>query len=201
MEAAFSFLFWTIISEVKDYGIGICCPRPRDSFSYGGLCSHNALIKMVVGNFDLSDEQLEAIAAEIKEKNRLYQANYYQHLRAQDPEGLTARTREASARYNKNSHDKALAKGRRYLVKAKASRKYYCDICELACTKLYEFERHNASRRRLSNVAKAKSGLVKKYRCAVCSYSCTKPSHLETHKLGKRHLQRVAEAESTSSST
>jgi len=194
IEAALSFLFWTMKSKVKDYGMHICCPWPRDSFSYGGLCSHNALTEMVAGNFDLSGEQLEAIAAEIKEKNRLYQAKYSQDLKAKDPESLTVRMREANARYNKNSHDKALAKGQRHSAKAKASRRYYCDVCELECTKKYEFERHNASRRHLNNVEKAKSGVVKKYRCDVCSYSCTKPSHLETHKLGKRHRQRVAEA-------
>lgn len=79
--------------------MGICCPWPRDSYSYGGLCSHDALLEMVAGDFDLSAEQLEAIAADIKEKNRLYQANYYQNLNAQDPEGLAARMRESNARY------------------------------------------------------------------------------------------------------
>lgn len=57
---------------------------------------------MVAGNFDLSGEQLEAIAAEIKEKNQLYQAKYFQDLKVKDPESLTDRTREANARYNKN---------------------------------------------------------------------------------------------------
>lgn len=200
MEAAFNFLFWSMKSKVKDYGLGICCPWPRDSFSYGGLCSHNALLEMVAGDFDLSGEQLEVIAAEIKEKNRLYHVKYYQHLLAEDPEGVKARMREADARYRVVSHDKSLARGTRYSLKAKASRKYYCDVCELECTKKYDLERHHASRRHLNNVAKAKSGVVKKYRCDVCSYSCTKPSHLETHKLGKRHRQRVAEAGSSLSS-
>lgn len=106
--------------------------------------------------------------------------------------------REASARYSENSHDKVLAKGRRYSAKAKASKKYYCDVCELECTKKYECERHNASRRHLSNIAKAKSGVVKKYRCDICSYSCLKQSRLKTHKLGERHRQRLAETESSS---
>lgn len=41
-----------------------------------GLCSHNPLHKDVSGNFDLSAEQLQAIAAEVKEKNRVYHAEH-----------------------------------------------------------------------------------------------------------------------------
>lgn len=92
------------------------------------------------------------------------------------------------------SNGKALAKQQRHKVKAKASKKYYCEVCELACTKKYEFERHNVSRRHLNNVKKANSGVVKNYRCEICSYACTKPIYLEMHKAGKRHLQRVAKA-------
>ena len=194
IEAALSFLFWAMKSKVKAHGMRICCPWPRDSFSCGGLCSHNALAEMVAGRFDLSDEQLEAIAVEIKEKNRLYHVKYYQDLKARDPESINVRARESGARYRKNSHDKYLAKGQRHSANAKASRTDYCDVCELACSKKFEFERHNASSRHLKNVEKAKLGVVKKYRCDVCSYSCPKPSHLKTHKLGKRHRQRVAEA-------
>lgn len=201
MEAAFSFLFWTMQSENKDYGMSSCCPWPRDSFSYGGLCSHNSLLEMVAGNFDLSGEQLDIIAAEIKEKNRVYQANYHQLELALNPEGLKDRQRKADVSYRENSRDKVQAKQHRYEGKAKASKKYYCTICEHACAKPYEFARHNRSARHLNNVAKAKLGVVKKYRCDVCSYSCAKRSHLESHILGKRHLQRVAGADSSSRST
>lgn len=124
IETTLSFLFWTMHSTSKDYGIGSCCLWPRDSFSYLGLCSHNALLEMVLGDFDLSAEQLEALAADIREKNRLYQANYYQNLKTQDPEGLAARMREADLRYRQNSHDKSIEKGRRYSKNAKASRRF-----------------------------------------------------------------------------
>jgi len=41
---------------------------PRDSFSYRGLCSHNALPEGIAGNFDLTPEQVKALAALVKEK-------------------------------------------------------------------------------------------------------------------------------------
>ena len=59
-------------SHGKDYGVDNYCPWPRDSFSYGGLCSYSLFVELFVGNFDLSNEQLEAMAAVIKEKRRVY---------------------------------------------------------------------------------------------------------------------------------
>ena len=124
---------------------------------------------MVAGHFDLSGEQLEAIAVKVKEKTRSWHLKYYQDRKAQDPKGLKARTREIHARYRKNSHDKHLAKQQRYSANAKASRRCYCDVCELACSKKSVFERHKASSRHLRNVEKANLGVVKEYRCDVCS--------------------------------
>lgn len=76
MEAAFSFLFWSMQPSNKDYGMSACCPWPRDSFLYGGLCSHAPLIESVRGHFDLSSEQLEALAVEVKERTRNRMADY-----------------------------------------------------------------------------------------------------------------------------
>ena len=65
MEAALSFLFWAMKSQDKDYGMSTYCPWPRGSISYDGLCSRDPLIEMVVGNFDLSSEQLEAVLTQL----------------------------------------------------------------------------------------------------------------------------------------
>ena len=205
MEAALSFLFWTMRSKDKDYRMGACCPWPRDSYRYGGLCSHNALLEGVNGNFDLSAEQLEAVAADIKEKNRLYRkqhneqysSKHYYEQKAQDPEGVAARSRAKYDRLKKKSPDKILARMQEHAAKgtaAQASKKYYCDVCERACRNRNDLERHNAGRRHLGKVKKANSGVVNKYRCEICSYACTKPSGLERHQAGKLHLEKVAQA-------
>jgi rubrerythrin len=194
IEATLSFLFWAMKSRTRDYKMGACCPWKREAFTYGGLCSHNALTEMVCGNFDLTREQLEAIAAEVREKNRLYHIDYYQKMRAEDLEGLRARMREADVRYRENSHDKFLAKQRRFDEKRKESKQYFCAVCNVTCTKQWELDRHNGSRRHLKNVAQANAGVVKNYRCEVCNYSCIKPSHLDMHNRGMRHKERVAKA-------
>lgn len=134
MEATFCFLFWAMRSNNKDYGMGACCPWPRESFTYRGLCSHNALIEQVSGKIDLSGEQLEALAAEIKESTRLYHSDYYQNLKATDPEKLRVQHADAYASYHTKSHDKEIAKNHRSDAKAKASRKWYCKVCDVQCT-------------------------------------------------------------------
>ena len=71
IEAALSFCFWAMQSKTKDYSMSSCCPWPRGYFSYSGLCSHCALAEYIAREFDLSSEQLEAIAA--PDRVRAYQ--------------------------------------------------------------------------------------------------------------------------------
>ncbi|KAH7155412.1 hypothetical protein B0J13DRAFT_521570 [Dactylonectria estremocensis] len=58
--------------QAKGNGIGSYCPWPREEFSYRGLCTHNPLIESPVGDFDLSPEQMEVVAAEVKARRKAY---------------------------------------------------------------------------------------------------------------------------------
>jgi Zinc-finger of C2H2 type len=149
IEAALSFLFWAMQSQNKDYGMSGCCPWPRNSFSYSGLCSHSALAENVAGNFDLSSEQLEAVAAAIKEKNRSYQAEYQRSQRAKSPDRVRALQRGKNRRYQKTQ--KAIHEER------KANKKFYCAICDVSCRNKPDLTRHNATKRHLKKVAEAES--------------------------------------------
>ena len=40
------------------------------TYSWGGACSHNPLIEAIIGDFDLSAEQLEARAALVKARRQ-----------------------------------------------------------------------------------------------------------------------------------
>ena len=50
--------------------MGSCCPWHGDAFSYKSLCSHNPLLESVAGNFDLSREELETMAAATERRKR-----------------------------------------------------------------------------------------------------------------------------------
>jgi len=197
MEATFSFLFWTMKSADKDYGMASCCPWfGKGLFTHGGLCSHNALLEMVCGNFNITPAEREAIAAKVKEKNRIYQADYYKLERLNDPGKLKARNRKAHVRFREFSRHKIQENQRRYVATQIDSKKFYCDVCERACGKQCTLDRHNKSKRHLANVAKAKAGVVKKYRCKPCSFFCFKLSHMTEHNKGQRHLAKMASAPS-----
>lgn len=70
------------------------------------MCSHNPLFEDVSGNFDLSAELLEAIAAEVKKKNRVYQAEYGAARRVWSPE----RVRTLQRKWNETFRPKQAQK-------------------------------------------------------------------------------------------
>ncbi|KFY92389.1 hypothetical protein V498_04989 [Pseudogymnoascus sp. VKM F-4517 (FW-2822)] len=232
IEATFSFMFWTMYSKTKDYGMGGICQWPRDEFAYYGLCSHNAMYEGVMGNFDLTADQLEAIAATMREKTRAYMAEYRAahqaetkvymaeyHQRARLEEGYQERQRIGDARFREKSHDKYLAKFARYAKKQKESKAFFCELCNHASTKPFEHDRHLQSKRHLEKAARnpkapparKKNRITeetnkasKKFFCALCDVACTSPYELNRHGRSKRHLAKSAKAaaaaESSSSS-
>jgi hypothetical protein len=200
MEAAFSFYFWAMQSRDKDYGMGVCCPWSRDAFSYHGLCSHNSLLEAVHGNFDLTPEQIEALAAVAKEKTRLSNSSQRKRMRELDLEGYQARKRKDDATYRKNSADKKRNNETRFQAKAKDEQRFYCDTCGVACVKQWELERHNRSRRHKLAVERAANGRLR-FHCTVCNSGFTHQCHLDRHNQGQRHQEKVAKAESSSRST
>jgi hypothetical protein len=53
----------------RDYGMSQICPLAIDTLPYDGLCSHCCLSEGVSGDFDLTPEELDAKAAEIKQRH------------------------------------------------------------------------------------------------------------------------------------
>ena len=198
MEATFSFLFWAMRSQDKDYGMSSFCPWPRDSLSYSGLCTHDPLCEIVLGNFDLSREQLEAMAAATKEKRRIWNVNYASEhrarLRAQSPEQLKERERKSSEVYRQRHPGRKKAMVQAGRMKRKASKAFHCTICNVDCESSNHLARHNLGKYHLTKVAKAESGIVQKHYCAVCRYGAPDRPSLVKHNLTERHLQRVAKS-------
>ena len=155
MEASLAFLFWTMQSTTKDYRMGSCCPWDRDSFAYRGLCSHNALSEAVKGDFDLSAEELESIAEDVREKNREYQRVYHLNANKGTNTKYKADRKAAGARYRQNNPEKDRAKYKRWEEKMLASKKFYCSTCDVACSKQSSLDRHNRGPRHLKKVAAA----------------------------------------------
>lgn len=153
LEATFSFLFWAMKSRDKDYNMGSCCPWPRSSFTYGGLCSHNALWEKPAGDFELTEEQLEEMAAEAKEKKRKADKAYHDKQRRDGVERVRQRQREADRRFSKT--EKGRAKRTRRRERNKAAKHFYCKPCDYTGHDATRLRRHNASERHRKKVAAA----------------------------------------------
>ena len=197
-EVAFSFLFWTMNSKDKDFNIGFCCPWPREAFSYSGLCSHSALGEAINGNFNLSAEQLTTMAADAKQRHHEWRVKFEKKLKARDPEAYYAARNEATRKwYNQPSgHGKATKMRQEH--KRHASKKYYCQVCEVAFTKPFHQNKHNLTLRHLKKVREAAAGVVKRFRCEICEHSMSYPADLRKHNKTQRHLDKVAKAKAAS---
>lgn len=218
MEAALAFVFWTMLSQSKDYGMLGICPWPKDTFRYRSLYSHNPMWEGIKGDFDLSAEQLEEMAVAIKEKTRVYMHAYMPeyHQRARLKDGYHEQQRRNAERFRKNSYEKYLAKFARYSEKQKESNAFYCELCDHASTKPYEHNRHLDSKRHLKKAsrdplappARKKSRVTaetnkasKKFLCDLCDVSCTSLYELNRHNGSKRHLAKSAKAAESSTSS
>jgi len=179
IEAALSFCFWAVQSKTKDYSMSGCCPWPRGYFSYSGLCSHCALAEHIAGEFDLSSEQLEAIAAAIKEKNRSYMTEYDRSQRARSPDRVRA--------YERNHRDWKAQKA--VHDQRKANKEFHCAICDVSCRDKHELKRHNECKLHLKKAAEAESGLPSLY-CAVCDFTFRFESKLKRHLTSQRHSKK-----------
>jgi hypothetical protein len=120
------------------------------------LCSHCALSESVLGDHGLTPEQLEAQAAELKQRRAAQQAEisrrWEQEARLNNLEAVRAKKRKIQAAYVERHSEKAKAHHNNSLAKAKANRTYSCAVCDLACGKKNDLARHNNSK---SHITKA----------------------------------------------
>lgn len=161
MEAAFTYTFWAVKSRLTDHSMISCCPWALSSFTYGGLGSHNPLIELAAGDFNLSSEELEAVAAEAKKLKRQtkikYEQSHKEEIKAnkklyQASEHGKKILRNNQATFRKNHPEKKAANSQRYNEKVKALKKFYCAICDSNCSSPADLRRHNATQRHLQKV-------------------------------------------------
>lgn len=200
IEATFSFLFWTMYSKDKDYQIGSCCLWPRESFTYGGLCSHSALNDLVKADLKLSAEQLEMLAAQ-NEANKRLQANRRSResksrMKALDPAGVKQKNHSAYEKqkakdpqyFNKNK------KKNRDIAKAEDPQKLKAKDSEKYKKLKKDPVRHAKARsKRKANwrLKKAVTTASKEFYCGICDLACPDASRLTRHNATSTHQERA----------
>jgi len=181
--------------ENTDYGYGRFCPWPKESFEYGGLCSHNALMERPHGDPFTSAEDLEAIAAARKAYRREY-------LQWRAPARVLENMRENKRRYvaDLRENHSELYKERKRVerINAKpgieareqrslAEKKYACDPCGFvarnACVLVKHLERDRHKRVLAGPVI---------HRCEACDLEFEWPSFLAEHQKLQKHIKAQA---------
>ena len=112
------------------------CPWPTEALPYDGLCTHSALIEAIRGDHGLTDEQLNAEFAALKERRaaaqRIISKNHAIKAQLIDIEAFRARNRRKTNVAFQRDPDKARARYNVSLVKAIANKTCYCELCNYA---------------------------------------------------------------------
>jgi len=151
-EAAFSLLFWSMITTTKDYGFPRISHWDRESLPWGGLCSHNPLFDGTkYFQQDMSEEEIKAFREATRQKNLAYQNEYQKEyrkkLRATPGWKLTQQLRNKKAAPGTRQREK----------RARAEKKYYCEPCEVNCRNAASL--HDAGSRLADRLSKKNSTL------------------------------------------
>ncbi len=194
-EATFSYMLWVMRNDHKSFSMAHICPWDYKNLEYDGLCSHCCLYEGIVGNFELSAEELEELEelaaqmAKIRaEKRTIIHSNYHhrqmelnyheyrenslgrnRQRRERDPEGVRKWERD-----NRADH--------------KVKKIYYCDICKISCQSKSDLDIHNKSTKHL----RQKANLKKPHKCLPCAYGTDKSSSVKDHLKSQRHQRNVA---------
>lgn len=158
LEAALSCILSAFVNPGKRYGFGdlFTWPRATHNFEYDGLCSHSAFLDPVRGDLNLSPEELEEIAARVREKDRVYQNEYHAAMRANP-------TEQYKLTHTRNNRIQA-PKTKKRQQAAKAVQKYFCKPCSVNCRDDASLRRHNRTKRHSKKLVMGDSD----YYCDLC---------------------------------
>lgn len=187
-EAIFSFTFWTM-KETKasnNWGFDSFCPWGIGSMEWVGCCSHNPMQEEIPGNFNLSPEDVEAAAAEVKERNRLYGVEYARAQRIRSPEKVRARQRKSN--HKRADVQKAQWDG------VKQSGVFNCEVCDVNFRHAADQRKHNKCARHLRKVqeaAQATASVTTDY-CYHCNVRMRYPTERTRHLESAGHRRKMA---------
>lgn len=184
LEAAFSAIFWSMLSTTTDYGhLRDNAIWSLEDLPWSGLCTHSALLESVSG-VELTAEELAAVAEQRRlRKNEVLRAwakadNVRQRANP-TPEFTAKRTRINARRYKgkKKQRDEAVA-----------NKTHFCDLCEKSYTSAAELENHRKTPLHLRRLARGEKGFT----CAPCDASFPNKTRYDRHCATDKHLKNIS---------
>ncbi|CAA9963584.1 PCK1-phosphoenolpyruvate carboxykinase [Pyrenophora teres f. maculata] len=215
VEALFAFLFFAVFAAITDSLYQhIMPPWRREESTWGPLCSHSPLNEKIAGDIHLSIEEVELVSAIQKARRVKYVKAHRAARKARDPDAFRARDRVTKNAWSARHHKRLAKVSANNRQKARASRRFACDTCDLALQSQHALTLHLSTASHADRVAGVEKPEANKYnnnlqkarrakteanlyRCDVCEKSFPNTSSLSRHNEGKRHIARVAKAKAS----
>jgi hypothetical protein len=193
LEATFAYVFWAMRARLGDYGMGHICLWDRTELEYDGLCSHCALNEGVLGQFDMSAEELEEYAKEREAKRRLLKSQnnsswHYKRM-ADDYDNYIGQAHERVKRSRANNPERDKMYQAEQVAIALAENKFYCEICDIAVGTSQSLREHKRTAKHLRKVKEQHKPPA--FFCKPCNLSYHNKSNLTRHELTKTHADNL----------
>lgn len=191
LEAAFAYMFWAMKGVKGDYGMGHICLWDRNMREYDGCCTHCSLNEGIRGEFDLTAEQLEALAIDKEQKRLALKAenatNYHFKQMAENYDEYIgeASARVAKSRANNPGRDRNHQANR--AETALREKTYHCKTCDIFVTKKQSYDNHMKSAKHIRKQYEPSNP----FRCAPCNLGFHNQSNLTRHDKTVRHQKAV----------
>lgn len=197
LEAVFNYLFWCLQPNTHDDGMRYLCSWTPSEFGYDGICTHSSLVDHPAGDYNLTEEQLEAQAELAEKKFRLNKARnahtYHEREmeRNYDEYSTRAKARKTKSRLLNPELDRIAEKARNERIVAE--KKWYCSTCDKAFTRDTILALHMASKEHATKVNGPKKT---PWYCHLCNrYFCSSASLKRHRRENTVHKEKVKAAE------
>lgn len=196
LEATLTFAFWAMEAKPEDCAMDHLCPWDRNTLEYDGLCSHCALAERIVGNFDMSPEEAEAMAEE-KEKRRIALkaqngSNWHYKKMVEDYDNYIGQSSERVARSRANNPGRDAKIQANRVTKALAEKTWHCERCNLSFGTKQILQNHEKTPKHIRKLSQKSNPFV----CLPCDLGFHNKSNLTRHEGSDRHRLALERLES-----
>ncbi|KAM0391007.1 hypothetical protein ACHAQC_007186 [Fusarium culmorum] len=196
LEATFGFAFWAMDSNRQYVAMDkVCLWHPSD-LEYDGICSHSALSESVRADFDLTEEELTAHAAEREKRARelhaINGANWHYAQMAYNYDEYSSVAYEKNLRHRAEHPRRHTAQNAKYRSQAVIEKRYRCEECDISYTSMAILTRHYKTDKHKDRLLGLNNSHP--FRCYVCNSTYPSFVNLCVHNESKTHKKNVAAA-------
>jgi hypothetical protein len=212
VEALFTCLFFAAFAKPTDAYFDHLLLWDRSSAEWEPLCSHLPLSEKIVGDTQMSEEELEIVAA-LKKRAKAHRIKTWRaNKKAKDVDGFRAherKTKNAWSEKNRVSVNKTAAKVR---ANALESKRFHCEVCDRPYQSQDALDSHLQTQKHADRVAgipvpERSSKVIRSqalrdaakaagtYRCGICNKCYGHQGHLDRHMLTHNKKKKAAKAD------